>query len=164
MKEKLRLLSRQDGLTGIENRRAFDGVLVRECRRAPRAKSQLSLVMIDIDSFRPYNDNNGHQEGDAVLKKVAHSLASSVGRPTDLVARYGGEEFSAVLTETSGAGATKIAESMRSRVKRLQSSIDTRLRLTTSLQVLESQPLLAMGRYFQPSLLRERTRYYIILK
>lgn len=108
-----------DGLTGIANRRRFDVHLEEELRRAKRQRLPLSLIMIDIDYFKEYNDNYGHQKGDQTLISVATTLAGIVHRPGDLLARYGGEEFTVVLPNTSADGALKIAESMRSEIEAL---------------------------------------------
>jgi len=109
---ELERLSSQDGLTGIANRRIFDEFTQKEWGRAARDNNQLSLVMIDIDHFKTYNDNYGHQGGDDCLRKVAHKLASTVNRPSDLVARYGGEEFVVVMPGTDLEGAKRIAEAL----------------------------------------------------
>lgn len=108
-----------DGLTGIPNRRRFDEHLESEFRRAKRAGSPLSLAMIDVDSFKNYNDNYGHQKGDDCLILIAAALTRIAGRPCDLVARYGGEEFMAVLPDTNADGAYALAEAMRAEVESL---------------------------------------------
>lgn len=108
-----------DGLTGIPNRRRFDEHLEAEFRRAKRTASPLSLIMIDVDSFKDYNDNYGHQKGDECLILIAAALSRILGRPCDLVARYGGEEFMAILPNTNADGALKLAESMRNEVESL---------------------------------------------
>jgi diguanylate cyclase (GGDEF)-like protein len=108
-----------DGLTGIPNRRRFDEHLENEFRRAKRAGSPLSLAMIDVDSFKNYNDNYGHQKGDDCLILIAAALTRIAGRPCDLVARYGGEEFMAVLPDTNADGAYTLAEAMRAEVESL---------------------------------------------
>ncbi len=108
-----------DGLTGIANRRCFDETMEKEFRRAKRALSPLSLIMIDIDYFKPYNDLYGHQRGDQCLKSVASALINSLHRPSDLVARYGGEEFAIILPETSAEGAMKIGENIRANIEKL---------------------------------------------
>ena len=89
----LKRLSESDGLTGVANRRRLDNFLEEEWKRAFRQKTPLSLLMIDLDFFKQYNDSYGHQEGDEVLMKVAAKLQDSARRVGDLVARYGGEEF-----------------------------------------------------------------------
>jgi two-component system chemotaxis family response regulator WspR len=109
----LEKLSSLDGLTGIPNRRRFDEVLKSEWERAKRHSTSLSLIMLDIDFFKLYNDSYGHQGGDDCLKQVARILDESAHRETDIVARYGGEEFAAVLPETGSKGALEVAEAMR---------------------------------------------------
>ncbi len=122
LERELLRLSRQDGLTGIANRRVFDEVLDKECRRTTRDNLPLSLLMIDIDHFKAYNDNHGHQAGDDCLTHVAAVLKNNIARPSDLVARYGGEEFAAILPQTNAEGATQIAEKMRLGVEALKGS------------------------------------------
>lgn len=102
-----------DGLTGIANRRYFDEVMEEEWLRAIRDKAPLSIIMIDIDYFKAFNDTYGHQAGDEALKTVAMALKDTLKRPADMIARYGGEEFVAVLPETEIKGAVAIAEAMR---------------------------------------------------
>jgi len=110
---ELRMIAVKDGLTGISNRRYFDESLVKEVKRTTRSQSPLSLIICDIDYFKPYNDNYGHQAGDACLKYVARTMAKASKRPGDVVARYGGEEFGIILPETSLSGALAIAETVR---------------------------------------------------
>ena len=105
-----------DGLTGIANRRRFDEVLPREWRRAMRGGDPLSLLLIDVDHFKAFNDRLGHQGGDECLRLIAQTIAGVIRRPHDLVARYGGEEFVAVLPATSLEGAQRIAEALRAAV------------------------------------------------
>ena len=114
----LRELSFLDGLTGIANRRRFDEALLREWRRCARSHLPLSLVMLDVDHFKAYNDHYGHQAGDECLRAVAHVLAEQTKRPGDLVARYGGEEFVCLLPETDEDGAVLVAERLREAVAR----------------------------------------------
>jgi diguanylate cyclase (GGDEF)-like protein len=102
-----------DGLTGLPNRRAFDECMDSEWHRAVRNRTKLSMVMIDIDFFKNYNDAHGHLEGDDCLKEVATALAGSAARAGDFVARYGGEEFACILPETDEKGAYSAAERMR---------------------------------------------------
>ena len=116
----LQLLSCQDGLTGIANRRRFDEFMAKEWKRANREKATISLILIDIDFFKAYNDNYGHQEGDDALKGVAKTLNASLNRPADLLARYGGEEFVMVLPETTLGGAAKLAEKMTQEIFNVQ--------------------------------------------
>ena len=118
--EALRQQSYVDGLTGIANRRHFDVALDRELRRAHRNGNELSLLLMDIDSFKAYNDHFGHQQGDACLTMVAEAFASRLQRPADLAARYGGEEFAAVLPDTSAEQAAQLAEVIRAHVESLK--------------------------------------------
>jgi len=117
---QLEQMSVRDGLTGVANRRHFDDRLDRAWRRSLREGSPLSLVMIDVDHFKLYNDLFGHPGGDDCLRAVAKTLAAQIQRPDDLIARYGGEEFAAILPVTDGAGAGHIAEQMRAAVSALQ--------------------------------------------
>lgn len=114
--ESLRARSYVDGLTGIANRRYFDVALDRELRRAQRMKGELSLLLIDIDSFKAYNDHFGHQQGDTCLSTVAQALAAKLKRPADVAARYGGEEFAAILPDTSLEQARRHANAIREHV------------------------------------------------
>ena len=116
----LRRLSSQDGLTGIANRRQFDEVLDLEWRRAHRAEAPISLLMIDIDHFKAFNDAHGHQRGDDYLKAVAAALRDGLNRPGDQVARYGGEEFVVILPATDDSGANACAERLRGNVLALE--------------------------------------------
>lgn len=106
----LEKLAGYDGLTEIANRRNFDEALKREWLHSNRTKTPLSLAMIDIDFFKPFNDNYGHAEGDSALKLTAKSIAATIQRPTDLAARYGGEEFVLLLPNTPLKGAEIIAQ------------------------------------------------------
>ncbi len=109
----LEKLAHQDGLTGLFNRRRFDESLGKEWRRCKRNRADLSLLMIDIDFFKKYNDRYGHLRGDDCLKQVAQILEDNFQRPGDLLVRYGGEEFAVLLPETHIAGATRMAERIR---------------------------------------------------
>jgi two-component system chemotaxis family response regulator WspR len=109
----LQRLMNSDGLTGLSNRRHFDEYLELEWRRAMREQGQLSLMMIDVDYFKAYNDSFGHLEGDEALRQVAKAIRASGSRPSDLPARYGGEEFALVLPNTSPGGARLLAEKLR---------------------------------------------------
>jgi diguanylate cyclase (GGDEF)-like protein len=118
--ESLRARSYVDALTGIANRRYFDVALERELRRAQRSGADMALLMMDIDSFKPYNDHFGHQQGDACLATVAKALAATLKRPADVAARYGGEEFAAVLPDTSAEQARIVANAIREQVAALK--------------------------------------------
>jgi diguanylate cyclase (GGDEF)-like protein/PAS domain S-box-containing protein len=117
--ESLRARSYVDGLTGIANRRHFDVALDRELRRAQRNGGALALLLMDIDSFKAYNDHFGHQEGDSCLTTVAQALAAMCKRPADVAARYGGEEFAAILPDTTLEQARAHANAIREHVASL---------------------------------------------
>ena len=112
-------LARVDSLTELPNRRHFDEKLRDAWADHARSKQPLSLVLVDVDRFKQYNDYYGHVQGDAILKQVASALRAAVSRPTDFVARYGGEELVALLPNTEHAGAQTIAERMRAQVEGL---------------------------------------------
>lgn len=116
---QLQQLATRDGLTGLANRRCFDDTLLAEWARAMRQAQPLSLLMVDVDNFKAYNDANGHLGGDECLKRVSGAVASEM-RTNDLVARYGGEEFAVILPNQSLKGAAIVAERIRCRVERLQ--------------------------------------------
>jgi diguanylate cyclase (GGDEF)-like protein/PAS domain S-box-containing protein len=119
LESQLVRLARTDGLTEIANRRSFDETLAAEWRRAARMRSTLSVILIDVDRFKAYNDAYGHQAGDETLRSVARALAGVVGRAGDLVARYGGEEFVLLLPQTGADAALAIAEKARIVVEQL---------------------------------------------
>lgn len=106
-------LANLDGLTEMPNRRNFELALDREWRRCSRSGDRISLVMLDVDCFKQYNDNYGHTAGDEVLKKVSGILQTEVHRPSDVAARYGGEEFVLLLPETDSDGGRYLAEKIR---------------------------------------------------
>ncbi len=118
--QKLQELATTDGLTGIANRRQFDRVLMLEWRRLAREELPLSLIMFDIDFFKPYNDFYGHLGGDDCLRQVARAIASSTNRAGDLPARYGGEEFAVILPNTSAEGANIVARKICDRIASLK--------------------------------------------
>jgi diguanylate cyclase (GGDEF)-like protein/PAS domain S-box-containing protein len=115
----LKLIASMDGLTGIANRRHFDNTLDLEWRRAMRSAKPLSLIMIDIDFFKNYNDLHGHLTGDSCLQKIAHTIRDSLRRAGNFAARYGGEEFAVILPDTDAEGAHLFAESLREKVENL---------------------------------------------
>lgn len=117
LNRELSRLSSLDGLTGIANRRHFDQIFEMEWRRAIRAGHDVSIVFLDIDFFKYYNDTYGHQEGDDCLKKIAVAAGSVLKRPADLLARYGGEEFVIILPETGVDGAYEVAQQIRSAIE-----------------------------------------------
>lgn len=112
-------MSHIDGLTHIANRRNFDEVLDKEARRVARIAQPISLIMLDIDFFKLFNDNYGHGLGDECLMQVAKAMREVIKRPNDLLARYGGEEFAVILPETPLEGALKVAEELRLAVEAL---------------------------------------------
>jgi diguanylate cyclase (GGDEF)-like protein len=114
----LEQLATRDGLTGLANRRCFDHTLHAEWQRALRQQQPLSLLMVDVDNFKQYNDAYGHVGGDDCLKRIAAAVASEM-RANDLVARYGGEEFAVILPNQSLKGAAIVAERIRCRVEAL---------------------------------------------
>ena len=120
--DELKLLVNLDGLTGLANRRNLDQVLKQEMARSGRFKHPLTVILADIDFFKPFNDNYGHLEGDECLKKVSAALSSVCRRGTDLVARYGGEEFAILLPDTEACEAIKVAEKLRAAVEDLHIS------------------------------------------
>jgi diguanylate cyclase (GGDEF)-like protein/PAS domain S-box-containing protein len=115
----LEKLASRDGLTGLANRRCFDDTLAAEWARALRQQQPISLLMVDVDNFKAYNDANGHLGGDECLKRIATAVASEM-RANDLVARYGGEEFAVILPNQSLKGAAIVAERIRRRVEQLR--------------------------------------------
>ncbi|MGY2996676.1 diguanylate cyclase [Mesorhizobium sp. URHB0026] len=119
LNEKLNLLAHRDGLTELWTRRAFDEALAREFSRARRNAAPLSLVIIDVDWFKRFNDHYGHPAGDECLRAVSRCIQATARRPADAAARYGGEEFALVLPETDARGAFVIAETLRSKVRDL---------------------------------------------
>ncbi|MFD1559939.1 diguanylate cyclase [Paraburkholderia silviterrae] len=116
---ELHRLSVTDALTSLANRRALDLRLVSEWNRARRAAEPISILFIDIDRFKLFNDFYGHAVGDEVLAAVAHAIEATVHRATDMAARYGGEEFAVILSNTPPDGALNIAEQIRANVQRL---------------------------------------------
>ena len=108
-----------DGLTGVYNRRHLDERLASEWARAVRSGTELSVVLLDVDFFKRYNDRYGHQAGDDCLRRLAACLKDSLKRPADLVARYGGEEFVCLLPDTPLAGGLALAEHLRDNVAAL---------------------------------------------
>jgi diguanylate cyclase (GGDEF)-like protein len=105
-----------DGLTGVHNRRHFDERLASEWARAVRSGTELSVLLLDVDFFKRYNDHYGHQAGDDCLRRIAMALKAGVKRPGDLLARYGGEEFVCLLPETPLRGAVAFAQQLGERV------------------------------------------------
>ncbi|EPG66471.1 diguanylate cyclase [Leptospira wolffii] len=115
-------VSRTDGLSGIWNRRFFDEILEVEWKRSCRGSKPISLLLLDIDYFKKYNDTYGHQAGDECIRKVAGVLKNTARRAGDFPARYGGEEFAIILPETDSGKALVVAETIRARVQDLKIS------------------------------------------
>ncbi|WP_256666097.1 diguanylate cyclase [Pseudomonas sp. B14-6] len=144
----LRSMALIDGLTGVANRRKFNEDILADWRQCFREQKPLSLILVDVDYFKRYNDRYGHQAGDDCLKSVAQTLSETVRRPYDLVARYGGEEFACVLPNTFLSGAVEIAERMQERVRTLgieHSASDVDRVLTISLGVATLTPTGELG-------------------
>jgi diguanylate cyclase (GGDEF)-like protein/PAS domain S-box-containing protein len=118
LEEKLAALAMTDGLTGLANRRAFDEALSREWKRTLRRGSAISLLLLDLDHFKQFNDSYGHQVGDDCLRTVAATLRATV-RESDVAARYGGEELVVILPDTDSAAAAELAERFRAAVEAL---------------------------------------------
>lgn len=119
-RDALTKLATQDGLTGIPNRRSFDAALKREWGRLARTGQPLSVILLDVDHFKQFNDTYGHGEGDVCLKRVAKTIEAVAKRPADLAARYGGEEFVVLLPETDLEGLKITAEAIRAAVAGLR--------------------------------------------
>jgi diguanylate cyclase (GGDEF)-like protein len=146
-----------DALTDIPNRRSFDQRLQDEWRRAWRRQSPLSLLMLDVDKFKVYNDTYGHPQGDRLLQFVGKALVSCVRRPTDMAARIGGEEFAVILGETCRDGALVVAEHIRAvieagRVPCVDSGglvSDTRITVSIGVNSLTPGPDLELGEFIR---------------
>jgi two-component system chemotaxis family response regulator WspR len=145
---ELRRLTHSDGLTGLSNRRYLDEFLSAEWKRALREHTEVSLLMIDVDYFKPYNDTYGHVAGDNVLRSVATTIRREIRQPRDLVARFGGEEFAVVLPGSGSAGARLLAEKMRRDVAALAlphvgSAVSEHLTISIGVATLTPTPDLA---------------------
>jgi diguanylate cyclase (GGDEF)-like protein len=147
--QKLEELANQDGLTQVANRRRFNARLQEEWKRLTREKLPLTLILLDVDKFKSYNDFYGHLAGDDCLFKIAQTLQKVVRRPADLVARYGGEEFVILLPNTNLEGGIKVAQSIQQSIHDLaithrQSSVQeivtVSLGISSLIPNLESQP------------------------
>ncbi len=142
--KKLTRMSYLDGLTSVPNRRYFEEFFNREWKNAIRLSKYISLIMLDIDCFKAYNDTYGHLNGDDSLKKVAKALNDALKRPRDFLCRYGGEEFIAVLPDTDASGAFEVANRFLREVKKLKichktSPVDKNV--TISIGIATSKPL-----------------------
>lgn len=119
LEDKLAVLASSDGLTGLANRRHFDEQLESEWERAKREGTPLSLLLLDVDHFKKFNDQYGHQAGDACLRSVARVLSEQARRPADVAARYGGEEFALLLPNTDAAGCAQVGERIQQAIRDL---------------------------------------------
>ena len=117
--EQMKRMAATDGLTGLANRRQFDVVAEREWRRCARERQPLSLLLLDVDHFKLFNDRHGHPAGDGCLRAIASEIGTAAQRPADLAARYGGEEFLVLMPNTDRGGAAHVAERVRKRVQGL---------------------------------------------
>ncbi|MFC3940484.1 sensor domain-containing diguanylate cyclase [Pseudomonas gingeri NCPPB 3146 = LMG 5327] len=134
-------LATTDPLTGLANRRALDDALLREWARARRSGKPLSLLMIDADHFKAFNDRHGHPVGDEALKRLARVISDSIRRPGDIAARYGGEEFSVILPETDAQGALSQAQKIRTAMAALPPFGDDSQTITVSIGVSTTSQL-----------------------
>jgi diguanylate cyclase (GGDEF)-like protein len=116
---RLARMSCMDGLTGLSNRRAFDDALLAQVSLARRTGNSISVLMLDVDHFKKYNDTYGHPAGDVALREVARAVGNVVGRMSDFAARYGGEEFVAILPGTNAEGARRVGERIGNHVRHL---------------------------------------------
>jgi diguanylate cyclase (GGDEF)-like protein len=142
-RDALRALILTDALTGVANRRAFDERLEMEWRRCGRAQLAVSLLMVDIDHFKLYNDHYGHPAGDATLVEVARAMRRAAGRSQDLVARYGGEEFAILLPQLDEQGAVSVARRLMHELEMLDlphAASPTSQRLTVSIGISSMVP------------------------
>lgn len=133
-------LALHDPLTALANRRHFNDCLHREVRRCIRNHAVITLMLIDLDHFKEYNDEHGHPAGDRCLVRVGKILDACSNRPDDLAARLGGDEFALILSGTDGNGAKKIAATVRNRVYRLNMRCGQDMRITASIGVVSMWP------------------------
>jgi diguanylate cyclase (GGDEF)-like protein len=144
-----------DALTDIPNRRSFDARIQEEWRRTWRRQSPLSLLMLDVDKFKAYNDTYGHPQGDLLLQFVGKTLAAQIHRPADMAARVGGEEFAVILGDTNRDGALVVAENIRAAVEAGRvpyadpegAVIDTRVTVSIGISSLVPGPELLIGEF-----------------
>ena len=134
-------LSINDPLTQLGNRRAFDTMISKECQAAKRTNGWLSIMMLDVDKFKNFNDMYGHQCGDKALKVVADAMRDSLPRVTDFVARYGGEEFAVILPQTDTKGAMIVAERLRENISKtvIPISDEKNVSVTASIGIYSTQ-------------------------
>jgi diguanylate cyclase (GGDEF)-like protein len=133
-------LAATDGLTGLANRRRLDTVFKQEWARSIRSHRPISVLMIDVDHFKTFNDRHGHHGGDIALRNVAKTLETHIRRPGDIAARYGGEEFLVVLPETDVSGARLLAEQIRTAIEAIAPLNQDGQPLTVSIGVASAKP------------------------
>lgn len=114
--EKLQVIAARDHLTGLYNRQEFERVALREWKHAIRYEDPISMLMVDIDNFKAFNDNYGHLSGDHCLQRLSKAMTTVLKRPRDFLARFGGEEFVIILPDTDSAGAQNVGEEVRQAV------------------------------------------------
>ncbi len=142
---QLQIIANLDGLTQVANRHRFDEYFEREWLRSQRERTELAIILCDVDYFKRYNDRFGHQAGDTCLQKVAQTISQVIKRPADLVARYGGEEFVIILPQTTATTALEVAEIIRQQIAELNLEHPTSTasdRVSLSLGVTSVQPSL----------------------
>lgn len=145
LQRELEELSFKDGLTGVANRRMFDSVLEKEWRHALRHRQPLSLILLDVDDFKQYNDHYGHLQGDECLRRLARTIARAPLRPRDFFGRFGGEEFVLILPETDAQAARKVAQRCREllaeqRIPHAKSRVDDFLTISMGIHTLVPTP------------------------
>ena len=138
--QELAQLAATDSLTGLANRRALDQTLATEWARAQRSGKPLSLLMIDADHFKAFNDRHGHPVGDEALRRLAQVISDNIRRPGDMAARYGGEEFAVVLPETDELGAMSLAQKIRTAMAALAPFKGDRQAITVSIGASTASP------------------------
>lgn len=152
--DELRLLSSTDGLLHIANRRHFDEILEKEWQRAIRSSRPLSLLIVDVDHFKLYNDHYGHLEGDECLKRVAGAIGCGVRRVADLLARYGGEEFAVILPDADAAAAARVAETIHQALREadiahatspVAARVTVSIGVASGVPVMDASPALLLG-------------------
>jgi len=139
----IRDVAHVDPMTGIANHRTFQDELKLQWRRTARSRLPMTLLMIDVDGLKHYNDNKGQQAGDECLRRIAETLRGQLQRPGDIVSRYGGDEFGVLLPETDAAGGVAVAERMRQAVEDLDLTWGSDLskqRITLSVGVATTVP------------------------
>lgn len=138
--EEAAYLSLHDSLTKLANRRHFNQALNREMRRCIRSRSPITLMLVDLDYFKDYNDEHGHPAGDRCLVRIGKALSAAAKRPGDLAARLGGDEFALILAGTDLDGARNVAETVRRKIERLDMRFGRTQRITASIGAISLTP------------------------